>query len=177
VRQNDSGTTVDGAGVGMEHVAHGRPKREQPQFSVEEVLAAVEKGDTQKGTARVLRCSRETVRRYAQRSTIIHDALEEKRGELIDLAEMGLRAAVLNQEPWAVMFTLRTLGRNIAVKGAHPGAAGKAIRIKYIISPVGCALPGGSDRQVKPMDNGSTETSQGRGPACVAAVGNPVVER
>jgi predicted transcriptional regulator len=80
--------------------------------TLEEVLAAIEKGITKTGTAKVLGCSRETVRNYCKRWKTVEDAFKERRGELVDLAEMALRGAVLKQEPWAVTFALRTLGKD-----------------------------------------------------------------
>ena len=77
-----------------------------------EVLAAVEKGITQTGTAKVLRCDRETIRRYCKRWKAVEDAVKGKRCEMVDLAEMGLRGAVLRGESWALAFTLKTLGKN-----------------------------------------------------------------
>jgi len=95
-----------------------------------QVLAAVEKGITKVGTATVLKCSWSTVHRYEKRWKAVHDALIQKRTELVDLAEMGLRGAVLKQEPWAVTFALRTLARDIyADRTEITGSDGGDIRV------------------------------------------------
>lgn len=84
----------------------------QPQHSLEAVLAAVERGQTITGSAHVLGVSRETMRRYSKHWQSVADALEAERDKLLDLAEMGLRKRLLDSEPWAVTFTLRTLGKS-----------------------------------------------------------------
>lgn len=78
----------------------------------EEVLEAVEKGITRTGAAKLLGVSRTSMTRYARRWKAVQEALEERRQEMVDLAEMGLRGAVLRQEPWAITFALKTLGRD-----------------------------------------------------------------
>jgi len=81
-------------------------------YDAEVLLAAVEKGVTRTGTARVLGCSYMTIVRYAKRYKSVEEALDIKRRELVDLAEMGLRGAVLREEPWAIAFALKTLGKD-----------------------------------------------------------------
>jgi predicted transcriptional regulator len=89
------------------------------KHSLEQVLEAIEKGITRTGTAKVLGCTPETVYNYAKRWKTVNDALHSKRRELVDLAEMGLRGAVLAREPWAVTFTLRTLGKDEGYTERH----------------------------------------------------------
>ena len=89
--------------------------RNKPAHSLEQTLAAVEKGVTVYGTAKVLGCHPDSIRRYARRWKAVDDALKDKRRELVDLAELGLRGAVIKQQPWAIAFALRTwLGRFMA---------------------------------------------------------------
>lgn len=97
-----------------------------PKRSLEEVLAAIEKGITASGTARVLGVHRHTVLAYRKRWKSVDEALEGQRKELVDLAEMALRGAVLRQEPWAVTFALRTLGKDegYTERQEHTGANG-----------------------------------------------------
>lgn len=95
-------------------------------FTLEQVLAAVEKGITTYGTARALGCHPDTIRRYSRRWKSVADALQGKRRELVDLAELGLRGAVLSGQPWAITFALRTLGRE---------TYGDKLQVEFINSP------------------------------------------
>lgn len=99
---------------------------DHPDYTLNQALAAVEKGITIIGTAKVLGCHPDTIRRYARRWKSVADALEVKRLEMVDLAEMGLRGAVLRGEPWAVTFALKTLGKEIY---------GDKLTVEFINSP------------------------------------------
>lgn len=105
-----------------------------PAHTLEQVLAAVEKGITRTGTAKVLGCSRETIRRYCKRWKAVADAFEERRVEMVDLAEMALRGAVLRGEPWAVTFALRTLGKSEGYTERHEvtGRDGEPLVVRYV---------------------------------------------
>ena len=83
----------------------------QTVHKLEDILAAIDKGITKAGTARVLNVSWQTVDNYCKRWKSVDDAFKSRRRELVDLAENGLRAAVLRGEPWAVTFALKTLGK------------------------------------------------------------------
>jgi alanine-alpha-ketoisovalerate/valine-pyruvate aminotransferase len=61
--------------------------------------------------ARKLGCAPKTIYRRMAKSEIIREAVEDSRGELIDISEQKLRQAVLNGEPWAVAMVLKTLGK------------------------------------------------------------------
>ncbi len=93
----------------------GRRRR----YTQEQILKAVEEGVTVKGTALILKCDRTTVYRYAERFPAVRKLLEEKRADLVDLAETGLYRAVLSEQPWAIMFTLKTLGRDRGYSERH----------------------------------------------------------
>ena len=82
------------------------------RHSAEEVIFAIEQGQTKLGTARVLGCTRQTIDNYCRRWKTVDDAFRAKRRELVDLAEKGLRAALDNEQPWAITFTLKTLGKD-----------------------------------------------------------------
>ena len=88
------------------------PHPHAPKHNLATVLDAVDKGITRIGAAKVLGCSYETVVNYCKRWQSVDDAFRVKRRELVDLSEMGLRGAVLNKDPWAIQFVLRTLGRD-----------------------------------------------------------------
>lgn len=85
-----------------------RPER----YTTQEVIAALENGYTCVGAGQLLGCSAETVRNYANKYPTVKAALHAKRRELVDLAEISLRRAIVNGEGWAVAMTLKTLGRD-----------------------------------------------------------------
>ncbi len=103
--------------------------------TLEEVLQAAEKGITKTGAAKVLGVSRNTIIAYCKKWVTVDQAFKEKRGELVDLSEMGLRGAVLRGEPWAITFALRTLGKDegYSERVEHTGKDGQEIvfRVTY----------------------------------------------
>ncbi len=60
--------------------------------------------------ARRLGVSTNTIQRYIRRHDACREAAEEGRAQRIDVAELALHKAVLNGEPWAIRFTLATIG-------------------------------------------------------------------
>lgn len=60
--------------------------------------------------AKSLGISHVTLYKYAQKYPEIQEVVDATRGELLDIAETKLYDAVARGEPWAVAFTLRTLG-------------------------------------------------------------------
>ena len=84
-----------------------RPER----YTVEQVIDAIQQAQTAAGAARILGCTPNTVRAYAERYKSIDRALREERRNLLDYAEMSLKRAVLNGEAWAVALTVKTLGK------------------------------------------------------------------
>jgi len=89
------------------------------KFTAEQVIAAIREGHTPSMAARVLGCHPDTVRNYADRYPTVKRALMSERQDIVDLAEVGLRSAVVGQQPWAIAFALRTLARDIYTE--HPG--------------------------------------------------------
>ena len=65
-------------------------------------------------------------------SVAIREACDNARGELIDISEQKLRAAVMNGEPWAVAMVLKTLGksRGYVERQEVTGANGKPVETK-----------------------------------------------
>ena len=61
--------------------------------------------------ARRLGCSHDTVERYCKRYPTVEAARVTQRGEMLDEAEMRLWKALQQDEPWAILFCLRTLGK------------------------------------------------------------------
>jgi hypothetical protein len=62
--------------------------------------------------AKKLNCSPQTIYNRMAKTPSIKAAIEDARGETVDIAEQKLRAAILNGEPWAVAMTLKTIGKN-----------------------------------------------------------------
>ncbi len=57
-------------------------------------------------------CHADTIYHRARTSPAIAEALQEERGQLVDLAEAKLFEAVREGRPWAITFLLRTLGKH-----------------------------------------------------------------
>ena len=87
----------------------GRPQR----YTATQVIEAL---NATKGTvylaARWLGCDAETVQRYCKRFPTVMAAKKSHHAELVDTAYLKLWAAVERGDMWAVLFTLRTLGKN-----------------------------------------------------------------
>jgi hypothetical protein len=84
-----------------------------PKFTAAQVaLAITETRGLITYAAQRLGCDQQTVRNYIKRHQTVRDALEEARGQIVDLGELRLFQAVDAAEPWAVQFLLRTVGRD-----------------------------------------------------------------
>jgi hypothetical protein len=58
-----------------------------------------------------LGCSRATIYNYVQASPEVAAIIAEERERLVDLAEEGLYHHLIEHNPWAIAFVLRTLGK------------------------------------------------------------------
>lgn len=56
--------------------------------------------------------SPQAIYKRAKKSPAIQEAIDASRDELIDQAELGLRNAVAQQQPWAIALVLNTIGKN-----------------------------------------------------------------
>lgn len=83
------------------------------QFTVDQVIDAIRNSQTPTGAAMRLKCHPDTIRNYAKRYPTVRDALLAERAALVDLAEMGFKSAIINKEPWALAFALKTLGKHL----------------------------------------------------------------
>ena len=85
--------------------------------------------------ARKLGCAPNTIYNRMTKSATIKQACEDSRGELIDISEQKLRAAVLGGEPWAIALVLKTLGkkRGYVERTELTGAEGEPIKMVEII--------------------------------------------
>jgi hypothetical protein len=82
------------------------------KYSTDKIIAALrETNGLVSLAAKRVGCDRKTIHRRAKAVRAVREAIDDSREELVDQAELALRAAVLRQQPWAVALVLRTLGR------------------------------------------------------------------
>lgn len=123
-----------------------------PRYTVKAVIDAINRGYTPTGAATILGCHADTVRNYADRYPTVRAALKAKRKELVDLGEIGLRAAIVRGEGWAIAFALKTLGKDEGyVERAEIEHRGE-IETKHVFrhEAVVAALEAGSDKDRLP---------------------------
>jgi len=84
--------------------------------------------------ARKLGCNPQTIYNRMAKSPTIREAVDNARGELIDISEQKLRGSVMNGEPWAVAMVLKTLGkhRGYVERQEVTGADGGKLQIEYV---------------------------------------------
>jgi len=63
-------------------------------------------------SAKMLGCSREAIYKRVNKSPELQKIVNDERAGFVDVAESALYSAVLNNESWAVQFTLRNLGKD-----------------------------------------------------------------
>ena len=82
--------------------------------------------------AKELGCSHTTVYNYISKHPTVKAEFDYQRGELLDVAELKLREAVLAGEQWALQFALRLLGkdRGYSERTEITGAGGAQLRIE-----------------------------------------------
>ena len=61
--------------------------------------------------AEKLGCDPKTIYRRAEKSPKVQQVIDNMRGQLVDLAEAALKKAVVGGEGWAVIWSLKTLGK------------------------------------------------------------------
>ena len=62
--------------------------------------------------AKTIGCSRETIRLRVDKSPELQKIVHDEREGMVDHAESALYSSILNKDPWAVQFTLKTRGKN-----------------------------------------------------------------
>ena len=86
--------------------------------------------------ARKLGVSRSTVYRHIDDSPTLLTVLEDTREELVDIAESALRAKVINGDITAIIFTLKTQGKQRGYierqELSHMGEDGGPIEIRMV---------------------------------------------
>jgi hypothetical protein len=84
----------------------------KPKFTDTQIIAALKEDLGMIFlAAKRLGCDPSTIHRRVNKSVAVKAAVESHRGELIDVAEVALMAAVQAKQPWAIAFTLRTIGK------------------------------------------------------------------
>lgn len=83
------------------------------QFKNDEIIKALRetKGMVYLAAER-LGCNRKTIERRAKTVAAVKDVIDNYRGRRIDIAELKLENALTNGEPWAIQFTLKTIGKS-----------------------------------------------------------------
>jgi hypothetical protein len=95
------------------------------RFTAQQVIDALQ---TTKGmvylAAKQLKCDPDTVMNYCKRYPTVEAAKVAARGELLDVAELKLWAAVHNGDAWAIAFALKTIGkgRGYVERQEHSGS-------------------------------------------------------
>ena len=84
--------------------------------------------------AKRLGCSYQTLVNYCKRYPTIQMARDAQRGEMIDAAELVLWNSIHAKEPWAITFTLRTIGkdRGYIERQEVTGEDGHAVVIRVV---------------------------------------------
>jgi hypothetical protein len=83
------------------------------RYTVQQMITALESvhGMVYLAAAQ-LRCSPSTVMNYCKRFPSVEQAKVDARGAITDEAELRLLAAMRRNEPWAISFYLKTIGRS-----------------------------------------------------------------
>lgn len=88
------------------------PGNKPQRYTPEQVIDAIVRGNGMTShAAKLLGCSIKTVENYVKRNKLIRQAFDDERTKQLDAAELALKAATLSQQPWAVTFTLSTIGK------------------------------------------------------------------
>jgi len=110
----------------------------KPKFTTDQIIEALRQthGLISKA-AEKLGCSPRTIYDRKRGSEAIQQAIDECRDEIIDHAELALRSAVLDRQPWAVALVLRTIGRKrgYVERQEISGPEGKELVVNIVRRP------------------------------------------
>ena len=82
------------------------------EYTSEQIIKALQDTDGLVSlAAKKLGCSPQTIYNRAKSVQSVQQTIDDARDSLVDYAVLALRSAVLSKEPWAVQFTLKTLGK------------------------------------------------------------------
>src|ERR1700719_2579738 len=85
----------------------------KPRYTVAQVVEALQSTQgLQYLAAKKLGCHPDTITNYSKRYKQVAGAISAARGELVDIGEVKLRAAVMAGDAWAVCFLLKTQGKD-----------------------------------------------------------------
>jgi len=110
------------------------------KYSTDEIIDALEK---KRGgvyiAADELGCSYKTILRRAKIVQAVQDTIDKYRHRRTDIAEMRLDKAILDGEPWAILFQLKTQGkkRGYVERSEITGADGAPITWKQFVEEAG----------------------------------------
>jgi len=110
----------------------------QQKFTAEQMVAAlIETRGMVYHAANRLGCSAQTVYNYVKRYATVRRAKEQAEGMMLDNAELALNSAILGGQPWAVMFVLKTKGkqRGYVERQEISGPEGKELVVNIVRRP------------------------------------------
>ncbi len=83
--------------------------------------------------ARKIGCNPQTIYNRMNKTPAIREAVDNSRGEMVDIAEQKFRIAISNGEPWAIAMALKTIGksRGYVERQEVTGAEGQAIVVRW----------------------------------------------
>jgi hypothetical protein len=83
------------------------------RYTVQQVIRALQSSHGMVYVAaKQLQCSPKTIMNYCKKFPTVKQAMHDAREAITDEVELRLLAAIRRDEPWAVSFYLRTLGRS-----------------------------------------------------------------
>lgn len=107
-------------------------KTRKKQFPTEEIAEALEKFNGYVYLAAdSIGCTPKTIYRRIESTAWLAEKLDSIRGKELDVTEMALHKAILDGEPWAIQFKLKTQGkdRGYVERQEVTGADGGAIEV------------------------------------------------
>ena len=105
------------------------------KFTTEQMIdAIVEAQGNLSDAARILKCARTTVHNYVNKYSTVKQAYEEENDKFLDEAEGQLRRAVSKGQLPAIMFTLKTKGKNrgYVERQEFTGKDGDELAIRFV---------------------------------------------
>jgi len=83
------------------------------KYKTDEIINAIEATNGMVYlAAKKLGCTPQTIYNRARKTNSIRQAIDNARAIMLDFAEQKLRQSIINGDPWAVQFILKTLGKN-----------------------------------------------------------------
>ncbi len=108
------------------------PGGRNEQYTVAEIIRALRKANGLISTAhKKTGIARNTFYRYAREYPVVQEVIDECRGDLVDRAEEQLGKQIDSGNIAAVIFTLKTIGKNrgYVERQEHTGLNGEALNV------------------------------------------------